>query len=360
MAFRRSFCSRPRPPTDRGTTTPTPRRIATPDRGTPGYRYHLFGCVLLSDRRLPRFAEPAAPPAGEAGELVRICFEQRPAEASAGDEAWQTQFASATTGSAETPAIVIRRHRETGMRRFRYGDGAELFLRADGRQIWALQPPTMSDDDLAGYLLGPVFACCLRLQGRVCLHGSAVEVDSGAVAFLGDPRAGKSTLAAAFALAGHRPLSDDIVTLDAAGRQFWVTPDTPLLRLWPRSAELLFGDAEALPHLSETWDKRGFQLDGGAAARPARPLAAVYELWPPAADGDPEIVALTGHRALTTLSRHAHAHRLLEAHHRGHELEVLAQVLARIGISGLRRGHGESPQALRDRVLRDLAQRREA
>jgi hypothetical protein len=70
---------------------------------------------------------------------------------------------------------------------------------------------------------------CFRHRGEIPVHGAAIEIDGGAVLLAGPARYGKSTLAAAFAEAGYRVLSEDVVCLRPDPLQ--VIPGPATLRL---------------------------------------------------------------------------------------------------------------------------------
>jgi hypothetical protein len=78
------------------------------------------------------------------------------------------------------------------------------------------------------HLIGRVLATSLQLSGVVTLHGSAVEMGSGVVAFLAPKRFGKSTLAAALLRAGARFVTDDSLAIDERLRAL---PGIPSLRV---------------------------------------------------------------------------------------------------------------------------------
>ena len=94
-------------------------------------------------------------------------------------------------------------------------------------------------------LLGPVMATYLHLQGKLVLHASAVEVDQGSIAFLGDKGAGKSTTAAAFIRHGFHLVTDDLLVCHRAEQGgFGCSYAYPQLKLTPDShAALPVADA---------------------------------------------------------------------------------------------------------------------
>jgi hypothetical protein len=77
--------------------------------------------------------------------------------------------------------------------------------------------------------------------GQPVLHGSAIDIGGKAAAFLGPTRRGKSTLAGAFAVAGHPVLTDDGLILDRSGDALVVRPRNASLRLCADSEAALSG-----------------------------------------------------------------------------------------------------------------------
>lgn len=71
------------------------------------------------------------------------------------------------------------------------------------------------------------------------LHGSAVMIEGGAVAFVGETGRGKSTLAASFASAGHPVITDDCLMLEHGRDGLRAVPTYPSLRLWEDAADTL-------------------------------------------------------------------------------------------------------------------------
>ena len=162
----------------------------------------------------------------------------------------------------------------------RYDDATTFVVDGRGHRIWASWPDTLTLEDTAVYLLGPVLAFSLRLRGVTCLHASAVSSDRGAIALVGPSGAGKSTAAAALGGRGHAIASDDLLALETRADTILAHSGCPRLRLWPDSVALLFGTRGALPRLTPNWDKRYLNLlDGGYRYEPrSLPLAAVYLL----------------------------------------------------------------------------------
>ena len=80
-------------------------------------------------------------------------------------------------------------------------------------------------------LFGIPTAVCLSEVGDISVHASAIEVGGQGVLLAGPSRYGKTTLAAAFARAGHRLLSEDSSRCSAVGRpSVWPGPAAVRLR----------------------------------------------------------------------------------------------------------------------------------
>lgn len=113
-------------------------------------------------------------------------------------------------------------------------------------------------------------------NGGLFLHGSAVAVDGRAIAFIGQSGDGKTTLAGAFAKAGHPVLTEDVIELLPEGDGYLLQPKATGLRLHADSAAYLLGAAFGAE------DGHGKIDVADAASLPFRsepaPLAAVFLL----------------------------------------------------------------------------------
>lgn len=144
--------------------------------------------------------------------------------------------------------------------------------------------------------------------GGLHLHGSAVASPAGALAFMGLSRRGKTTLAGAFARAGHPFLTEDVLTLERTGEAYSVLPQRPVLRLFADSATFLFGggagDADK-PSCAAAPVKAEIVADTllPHAGQPA-PLRAIFVLGPGTATSV-TIESLPPSAALAQLIQHA-------------------------------------------------------
>jgi hypothetical protein len=223
-----------------------------------------------------------------------------------------------------------------------YADGTEFLVDNAGTRVWATWPAdTLTLEDTATYLLGPVMGFVLLLRGFVSLHACAVAVDDRAIAIVGPAGSGKSTTAAAFAGRGYAILAEDVVTLrdhrdsrGYGGASFMVEPGYPSIRLWPSSVEALYGTKATLPRLTPTWDKRYLDLTQPAYEfqRDPLPLAAIYVLAERTSDPAPFVQELAPSEGLMSLIANTYATYLMDRRMRAREFELLNRVLKTVPI----------------------------
>lgn len=104
--------------------------------------------------------------------------------------------------------------------------------------------------------LNQIVPLALSHQGRLVLHGSAVNADGRALAFLGDSGQGKSTLAGHFASHGMSFLTDDGLFIDQLDDRARVVPGHRSIRLWADS------ELSLLPSGSQKADEVQFTNKG--------------------------------------------------------------------------------------------------
>lgn len=120
---------------------------------------------------------------------------------------------------------------------------------------------------------------CFLSRGDLPLHAAAIEVDDGAVLLAGPRTQGKTTLAAGFACAGYRVLSEDLSCLDLASERPAVIPGPAMLRVRQDvAARLQVPDASPI---ATTDDRVHFSLaaSGRGDSSPV-PVRAIVVLQP--------------------------------------------------------------------------------
>ena len=167
----------------------------------------------------------------------------------------------------------------------RFPELANFEVSADGRTVSSWPFPGISEETTRHLYLNQVLPLALSLQGKRVFHASAVAAPTGALVFLGESGRGKSTLAASFALAGHRFLTDDALLLEPRAGGFAVQPSHPSIRLWKDSKDELVGDvAHLAPAVQYTSKARLLSGDALAFCAEERMLRRMYFLGADDAD----------------------------------------------------------------------------
>lgn len=270
------------------------------------------------------------PPAGRVD--IEITIGELPVQwRSASQAHWKQVYVGESEDTDGKAAVTVARRADGTAYRLDFADGTEVFVEGRGESIHARNGPGASCEDSATYVFGPVLGFALRLRGLTCLHASAVAIDGRSVVFAGASETGKSSLAVAFARLGYPVLTDDVAALVDLGDAFEVQPAYPCVRLWRDAVEALFGDVEALPRLTPSWDKRYLPLGGATYPfqQHALPLAAIYFLGP---RGGPsvgiEVQRVASREGLVALLAESFATRLLDRRQRAAEFDVLGRVAA--------------------------------
>ena len=261
----------------------------------------------------------------------------------------QVCYASPDYTAQGEPLLTVERVLGGDYFRLMYADSTAFLVNRAGTRIWSTWPDTLTLEDTAVYLLGPIIGFALRLRGVTCLHASSVAIGEHAIALLGTAGAGKSTTAAAFARLGYAVLSEDVVALDDSIRGFSVQPGYPHIRLWPTSAEILYRSPDALPPLTPNWDKRYLDLVGNGYHFQSRPLplAAIYVLGGRCTDPAAPYVQETSARdALVTFVANTYVNYLLEVPMRAKEFAALSRLVERVPVRRV------TPHVDPDRLLR--------
>jgi len=189
-----------------------------------------------------------------------------------------------------------------------WGDGGSFFLR-DGNEI-IIDPAHGVDERILRLLiLGPALAILLHQRGRFPLHAATVNIGEGAVAMMGGPGCGKSSLAATLYKRGHEILCDDVTAIQTDGRNGpLVFPGFPQLKLWPEVVSFMGDDPELLPCIEPAVEKRAFRTDTNFSQK-AIPLRHIYVLDEA---NDKQIVDLPPQEALIELIRNSYRAPLLK------------------------------------------------
>lgn len=244
--------------------------------------------------------------------------------------------------------------RATAEEIYLFWQGAGAFRIRTGNEIVADPAPGLDPDSLRLTLLGPAIGALLHQRGFLVLHASAVVVEGGIVAFLGESGAGKSTTAAALHAQGYRLFVDDVLAVDVGHTEGPTAfPGFPRLKLWPDSAIALGHDPETLPPLRPGATKRDRRIGSGFGTS-ALPLRRIYVLDWGVAHG---IVPLRHQQAFMLLSQHCYSGEVLRFSGLRANFFQTAELVNRVPIRQLRRERSlKSLDAVARLIERDLQQ----
>ncbi len=184
------------------------------------------------------------------------------------------------SGSRRYGYVIIER--PDGAHLLRFFNACDAEISADLTQV-RVHPVVGADPGIAVVLAtGAVLAYLLVRRGHMVLHGSAVAIDGGAVAFVAPSGGGKSTMATLLCADGAALVTDDVLRVDLDG------PDAPVptvragatgLRLRKGADTLveLFGSGAPGRHVSA--DDRQVLTPGGEVPD-ALPLRALVVPFP--------------------------------------------------------------------------------
>jgi len=184
-------------------------------------------------------------------------------------------------------------------------EGVGKFRVCEGREVVIEPSSTAEERTLRLCLLGPIVALILHQRGQLVLHASTVDIAGDAVSFMGGQGWGKSTLAAALHVRGHRMLADDVTAIQMNSSVAMAVPAYPQLKLWPNSIVALGHTPEELPVLHPDFTKRAFRITSGFPVAPS-PLKRIYVI---AVGRRLEVESLSPQESLVELLRHSYAAR---------------------------------------------------
>jgi hypothetical protein len=180
------------------------------------------------------------------------------------------------------------------------------FKISSGRRITVDPEETAATRDVRLFLLGSALGAVWFQRGYFPLHASVVVMDGKAVAFAGDPGAGKSTLAAWMHTHGHALLCDDVCVVRFDNETTPMAyPGFPRLKLWRDALTALAIDRTGLPRDYARADKFHLAVPERFWRDPVR-LEKIFVLEFSDAGRPPEVQPIPPARAVPLLRDHTY------------------------------------------------------
>ncbi|NEO30602.1 MAG: serine kinase [Symploca sp. SIO3C6] len=200
-----------------------------------------------------------------------------------------------------------------------YVQDTGVFLVQSGNKIVIVPAPNASEQLIRFYLVGTVMGILLYQRGLLVLHASAVNIDGGAVAFLGVSGEGKSSTAAAFHTHGYSIITDDVAPVTLGKKTATISPGFPQIKLGSEIASTLGYNFESLVLLNSSDEKRGYRPRQEFTQKPL-PIKRIYVLT---SDSEFGIEALKPQEAVVELSRHSRPATLFQSPDAQHFLQCV-------------------------------------
>ena len=260
--------------------------------------YHAYGLAIVSDVEIPEL-----PPLRDLRDQgrdrvhLRILGPRRAIEEPA-------QWLNASIYADGTPWLSTAKI-ESGYL-LRFPQLADFTIDAAGHDITYVEAADgVNVVTLRHLAIDHVMPRVLNLLGIESLHATAVAASGGAVAFIGDAGAGKSTLAASFHLNGLESFCDDCLVLRQDGGRIMATPAYPGVRLWDDSFKALMSESDRGLPVAQYTSKTRLLGDAASFHADRLPLARIYLLERPSRNDDtgvaPTIVRVSATEAFPLL-----------------------------------------------------------
>jgi len=179
--------------------------------------------------------------------------------------------------------------------------------------------PNVEDAVLRRYLIGTIMALLLYQRGLLVLHASSLNINGSAVAFLGNPGSGKSSIAAALHKNGHEIITDDVSAIVFEGDNFKVLPGYPQIKLSDDVARSLGYDINSSIKLDRQEEKRGYRVNNELIESPIE-LRQIYILTEASDQG---IQRVTPQEAVKEIIRHSYPTRFAQPENPEHFLKCV-------------------------------------
>ncbi|MEL6867725.1 MAG: hypothetical protein AAFP19_25090, partial [Bacteroidota bacterium] len=137
--------------------------------------------------------------------------------------------------------------------------------------------PSCHEATFQSHLCSLALANVLFQRDCFILHGSAVQLKDGAVVFIGDSGAGKTTLTAGLLRKNYPVLTEDATVIQIIDGVAHVLPGLPYMKLGQKTVDLLGWNWEQLPPLYATVDRRAVLMEPQYLKDPV-PLQAINVL----------------------------------------------------------------------------------
>jgi hypothetical protein len=238
----------------------------------------------------------------------------------------------------------------------RFWRQASFVVSFAARRVTCFPSASASLDTVRQLLLGHVVPLLFANRGALVLHASAVRTPHGAIAFVGETQAGKSTIAAALSARGCSLMADDCAIVEVVDGECRVRPMHVGVRLWPDAASVLRTAGPAARAGTQKKRRIAAEALGIQVSRRPVPLHRVYVLEPASARQPVSIEPLSRANAVVALLASSFQLEIDRPTQLLRSFDNLSAVASRVPVRRLCRPRGlVHLAALVDTVLEDAA-----
>lgn len=245
------------------------------------FSYFAFGLQISSELVIPEF------------------IETEPAESSL-----QIKLERSQTVGGLLPADLLANAASIQLTRSKaivYVRGTAAYVIEHGTKVTIIPDGQPSELLIRFYLIGTIMGIVLYQRHCLVLHASAVNINGGAVVFLGVSGEGKSSIAATFVTYGHRLITDDVAPIDLTKEATTICPGFPQVKVGVEIAEALGYEYDRLHAVHTFKNKRALQPRQDFTLEPV-PIKRIYVLT---TSDKFEISPIRASEAVTELARHS-------------------------------------------------------
>ena len=140
-------------------------------------------------------------------------------------------------------------------------EGVGSFYASDGDFISLVVDPKATNANIELYLNGSTYGAILHQRKVMPLHGSCFVYNNMGIMLCGESGAGKSSLTAAFVIAGNEFLTDDVTPLLVSDEQAMIWAMSDRIKLWNDSLRQLNQNQEGLHKIDPETEKFYYPLE---------------------------------------------------------------------------------------------------
>ena len=147
----------------------------------------------------------------------------------------------------------------------------------EGQKIAIMPAPSGDQRVIRQYIIGTALAIVLYQRGYLILHASSVMIGASAIALLGIPGSGKSSIAAALNTLGYDVITDDVAVIDTKSDTPSIFSGHHQIRLRSETAEVLGYNVDEKSSRLDIYGKYSYQISNRLPQAPV-PLAQIYSI----------------------------------------------------------------------------------